>query len=75
MQDADVVIVATNHSEFEGPGALREILARASTDCLLVDPWNALGTGQVFVFLVESAALLSVATQPPEALPDPGALR
>ncbi len=75
VQDADVVIVATNHSEFEGPDALREILARASTDCLLVDPWNALGTGQVFVFGVESAALLSVPAQPHAALPDPGALR
>src|ERR1700686_1228865 len=27
VDDADVVIVATNHSEFEGPGALREIVA------------------------------------------------
>jgi UDP-N-acetyl-D-mannosaminuronic acid dehydrogenase len=59
VQDADVVIVATNHSEFEGPEALREIVARATPDCLLVDPWNALGTGQVFVFAAETAPLLS----------------
>jgi UDP-N-acetyl-D-mannosaminuronic acid dehydrogenase len=57
VQDADVVIVATNHSEFEGPDALREIVARAAADCLLVDPWNALGTGQVFLYGAETAAL------------------
>jgi UDP-N-acetyl-D-mannosaminuronic acid dehydrogenase len=59
VQDADVVIVATNHSEFEGPDALREIVSRASPDCLLVDPWNALGTGQLFVYAAEIAALLA----------------
>ncbi len=58
VQDADVVIVATNHSEFEGPEALREIRARACEDCLLVDPWNALGTSQVFLYAAESSAML-----------------
>jgi UDP-N-acetyl-D-mannosaminuronic acid dehydrogenase len=58
VQDADVVIVATNHSEFEGPDALKAITSRAP-DCLLVDPWNALGTGQVFVYAAETAPLLS----------------
>jgi UDP-N-acetyl-D-mannosaminuronic acid dehydrogenase len=58
VQDADVVIVATNHSEFEGPEALREIITRAASDCLLVDPWNALGTGQVFLYAAETAALV-----------------
>src|SRR6478736_9455602 len=42
VQDADVVIIATNHSEFETPEAIREIVSGASVDCLLVDPWNAL---------------------------------
>jgi UDP-N-acetyl-D-mannosaminuronic acid dehydrogenase len=56
--DADVVIVATNHSEFEGPRALRAILAGAAEDCLLVDPWNALGTAQVFAYATEAAAML-----------------
>jgi UDP-N-acetyl-D-mannosaminuronic acid dehydrogenase len=60
-QDADVVIVATNHSEFEGPGVRSEIVLRAAADCLLVDPWNALGTGQVFLFAAESSALLGQA--------------
>jgi UDP-N-acetyl-D-mannosaminuronic acid dehydrogenase len=61
VQDADVVIVATNHSEFETPRARAEILARASDDCLLVDPWNALGSSQVFVYAAEAAALLGAA--------------
>ena len=60
-QDADVVIVATNHSEFEGPGVRAEIVSRTAADCLLVDPWNALGTGQVFLFAAESATLMGEA--------------
>jgi UDP-N-acetyl-D-mannosaminuronic acid dehydrogenase len=58
VQDADVVIVATNHADFEGPGTLREIVAGSAEDCLLVDPWNALGTAQVFLYGAETAALL-----------------
>src|SRR5205807_4358209 len=53
LDGAEAVIVATNHSEFRDPRALAEVLNRASTECLLVDPWNALGTGQVFVFGTE----------------------
>jgi UDP-N-acetyl-D-mannosaminuronic acid dehydrogenase len=58
VRGAEVVIVATNHSEFEGPDALRTILAEASDDCLVVDPWNALGTSQVFAYAAEAAAML-----------------
>jgi UDP-N-acetyl-D-mannosaminuronic acid dehydrogenase len=54
---AEVVIVATNHSEFEGPAVLADVLARAARDCLLVDPWNAMGTSQVFAYAAEVAAL------------------
>jgi UDP-N-acetyl-D-mannosaminuronic acid dehydrogenase len=61
VQSADVVIIATNHTEFEGPDALRGIVAAASPDCLLVDPWNALGTAQVFAYAAESAAMLGTA--------------
>jgi UDP-N-acetyl-D-mannosaminuronic acid dehydrogenase len=57
VQDADVVIVATNHSEFERPETFREITERAAPDCLLVDPWNALGTAQVFVYGSEAKSL------------------
>jgi UDP-N-acetyl-D-mannosaminuronic acid dehydrogenase len=59
LQDADVVIVATNHSEFERPEALSEIVARAADECLLVDPWNAFGTARVFAYATESAVLRS----------------
>ena len=43
LDDADVVVVATNHCEFSTPEALRAIADRAGADCLVVDPWNALG--------------------------------
>jgi UDP-N-acetyl-D-mannosaminuronic acid dehydrogenase len=67
VQHADVVIVATNHSEFEGAPVRSEIVARATPDCLLVDPWNALGTGQVFVFAAETAVLARPAFQARDA--------
>ncbi|MGI8411563.1 MAG: nucleotide sugar dehydrogenase [Solirubrobacteraceae bacterium] len=63
VQNADVVIVATNHAEFEDAGAMRDIVARTAQDCLLVDPWNALGTAQVFLYAAESSALLGTATE------------
>src|SRR4029077_8238166 len=53
VRGADVVIVATNHSQFAGPEALRTILSGAAADCLVVDPWNALGTSQVFAYAAE----------------------
>ena len=58
VHDADVVIMATNHTEFEGPQNLNHIVARAAPDCLLVDPWNALGTAQVFAYAAETTAIL-----------------
>ena len=64
MDDADIVIVATNHSDFEGMQTLQAILARVSQDCLLVDPWNVLGTAQVFAYAPEVAALRGVRDQP-----------
>jgi hypothetical protein len=59
VDGADVVIVATNHAEFEGRAPLGEIVARAAENCLLVDPWNSFGTAQVFLFAAESAAMLA----------------
>ncbi len=59
VTDADVVIVATNHSEFEQPAAIEEILTRSADDCLLVDPWNSLRTKQVFAYAGEIAMLRS----------------
>ena len=53
---ADVIIVATNHSAYSTPASLRTI-AELAPDALLVDPWNALGTAQVFAYVAEVAAL------------------
>jgi UDP-N-acetyl-D-mannosaminuronic acid dehydrogenase len=51
VNGADVVIVATNHSAFDGA------LAAIGRDSLVVDPWNALGAAQVFAYANEIAAL------------------
>jgi UDP-N-acetyl-D-mannosaminuronic acid dehydrogenase len=51
------VIVATNHSVFSRPEALQAIADRGGDGCLVVDPWNALGTGQVFAYVNEVVAL------------------
>jgi UDP-N-acetyl-D-mannosaminuronic acid dehydrogenase len=65
IKDAEVVIVATNHSEFETPEAQRAILDSVGGDCLLVDPWNSLGTGQVFAFATETATMAPPAATTP----------
>ena len=53
VEGADVVIVATNHSAFGQPAVLETIAAKAAADCLLVDPWNALGAAKVFGYVRE----------------------
>jgi UDP-N-acetyl-D-mannosaminuronic acid dehydrogenase len=57
VSGADVVVVATNHSSFCTPEALSAIASGASEDCLVVDPWNCWGAGQVFAFASELVAL------------------
>jgi UDP-N-acetyl-D-mannosaminuronic acid dehydrogenase len=57
VSGADVVVVATNHSAYSSPEALRSIAELAGENCLIVDPWNALGTAQVFAYVAEMAAL------------------
>ena len=57
VEGAEVVVVAANHSEFCDPRALAAIARRASGDCLVVDPWNCWGAGQVFAYASELAAL------------------
>jgi UDP-N-acetyl-D-mannosaminuronic acid dehydrogenase len=54
LQDADAVVVAANHSEFREPATLAAIAAR---ECLVVDPWDCWGAGQVFAYAAELAAL------------------
>ncbi len=72
VEEADAVIVATNHSEFEQAPALKEIIERATQDCLLVDPWNALGTAQVFIYAAEVSSL-DAARAPQDSLDAAGA--
>jgi UDP-N-acetyl-D-mannosaminuronic acid dehydrogenase len=57
IEEADVVVMATDHAEFRDPSALAAIAARAKADCLVVDPWNCWGAGQVFAYASELAAL------------------
>ncbi|HEX4838119.1 MAG TPA: nucleotide sugar dehydrogenase, partial [Solirubrobacteraceae bacterium] len=57
VESADVVVVAVNHSEFCDPRALATIARRGGGDCLVVDPWNCWGAGQVFAYTSELAAL------------------
>jgi UDP-N-acetyl-D-mannosaminuronic acid dehydrogenase len=42
LEGADAVVIATNHSAFEG------IAERLPAGLLLVDPWNVSGSGRVF---------------------------
>jgi UDP-N-acetyl-D-mannosaminuronic acid dehydrogenase len=51
VSGADVVIIATNHSAFD------RALTAIGANCLVVDPWNALGAAQVFAYANEIAAL------------------
>jgi UDP-N-acetyl-D-mannosaminuronic acid dehydrogenase len=57
IDGADVVIVATNHSAFSRRETLAAIAASGAADCIVVDPWDALGGGQVFAYANEIAAL------------------
>jgi UDP-N-acetyl-D-mannosaminuronic acid dehydrogenase len=55
VRGADAVVVAANHSEFRTPAALAQIAAQAGPDCLVADPWNCWGAGQVFAYVAELA--------------------
>jgi UDP-N-acetyl-D-mannosaminuronic acid dehydrogenase len=58
LRDAGVVVVAANHAAFAAPATTQAIAALAAEGCLVVDPWNHLGSGQVFAFADELAPLL-----------------
>jgi UDP-N-acetyl-D-mannosaminuronic acid dehydrogenase len=62
--DADVVVVATNHSSYSTPAALASMLRVASDDALVVDPWNAFGTAQVFAYAAELGAVMGASPSP-----------
>jgi UDP-N-acetyl-D-mannosaminuronic acid dehydrogenase len=57
LADARVVIIATNHREFSGAQILAAIAGSAQPDCLVVDPWNASGSAQVFSPVHEAVVL------------------
>jgi UDP-N-acetyl-D-mannosaminuronic acid dehydrogenase len=67
VQDAEVVIVATNHSDFEGAECRLQIARQAADQCLLVDPWNLFETSQVFLFTTELPDLVPSAEHLHEA--------
>jgi UDP-N-acetyl-D-mannosaminuronic acid dehydrogenase len=58
LDGAEVVVVATNHSEFREPQTLAAIAERAAGDCLVVDPWNCWGAAQVFAYASELVVLV-----------------
>jgi UDP-N-acetyl-D-mannosaminuronic acid dehydrogenase len=49
LENAEAVVVATNHSAFEG------IARDLPQGALLVDPWNITGASRVFAFVRELA--------------------
>jgi UDP-N-acetyl-D-mannosaminuronic acid dehydrogenase len=57
VDGAEVVFVASNHSEFRDPATLAVIDEHAAGDCLVVDPWNCWGAAQVFAYASELVAL------------------
>ncbi|MCL2770240.1 MAG: nucleotide sugar dehydrogenase, partial [Solirubrobacterales bacterium] len=57
LEGAQAVVVATNHSQFRDPAVLGAIAERGAPDCLVVDPWNCWGAGQVFAYAAELIAL------------------
>jgi UDP-N-acetyl-D-mannosaminuronic acid dehydrogenase len=61
VDSAEVVMVATDHSDFRDPRTLAAIAERAARDCLVVDPWDCWGAAQVFAYASELAALAASA--------------
>jgi UDP-N-acetyl-D-mannosaminuronic acid dehydrogenase len=60
LHEANVAVVAANHAAFAQRETRAAISALAAPDCLVVDPWNHLGSGQVFAFADELAPLSGV---------------
>jgi UDP-N-acetyl-D-mannosaminuronic acid dehydrogenase len=61
LAGADAVIMATNHGAFRTPAALARITALTAPHCIVVDPWNCWGAGQLFAFASELEALAAPA--------------
>ncbi len=56
ISGAAAVVVATNHSAFRTPQALAAIAAGAGPECLIADPWDCWGSGQLFAYAGELLA-------------------
>jgi UDP-N-acetyl-D-mannosaminuronic acid dehydrogenase len=69
VRDAEAVFVATNHSDFETPEARAAILQLSAPGCLLADPWNSLGDGQVFSYPAEVGPAADADLEQPVADP------
>ncbi len=57
LAGAEAVFVATNHSEFRDPRLLGRLARESSRHCLVIDPWDCWGAGQVFGYASELATL------------------
>jgi UDP-N-acetyl-D-mannosaminuronic acid dehydrogenase len=60
IENAEVVVMATNHGEFRDTATLALIGERTGGDCLVVDPWNCWGAAQVFAYTSELTALVTI---------------
>jgi UDP-N-acetyl-D-mannosaminuronic acid dehydrogenase len=68
VADACAVVVATNHDKFSEAEAFRVLSERTAAGCLVVDPWNAFGSAQVFAYVDEIVALGERSFHPPAGL-------
>ena len=62
LQDAEAVFLATNHSEFRDARLLERMAQECSKHCLVIDPWDCWGAGQVFGYASELVALAGAAS-------------
>jgi len=62
LAGTEAVIVATNHAAFCTEAALAQIARLSAPDCMVVDPWNCWGAGQLFAFASELVALAPART-------------
>jgi UDP-N-acetyl-D-mannosaminuronic acid dehydrogenase len=62
LDGAEAVFIATNHSEFRDPQLLGRMATACSEHCLVIDPWDCWGAGQVFGYTSELATLSGAAS-------------
>ncbi len=56
LEGAHAVVIGAAHQQFRRPDTLSRIVEAAHGEPLIVDPWNVLGSGQVFAFAGELGA-------------------